>query len=183
MITINCPSCPNTIVLKATDDRPPPWCPRCGGDLKPHAVPILPADAGKLWNEPSVPSAAVSTSTRNDDTLQVGTSPPLSDHVPPARFSEPNLSDEPLPPSRAVPPAPAWANVFAVACGLIPLVTLGGAIPMAIGCGGASGCIAVARNSQLDMPTRLTLCTAITVGCWLGLFVILGSWMSLFSFS
>ena len=35
------------------------------------------------------------------------------------------------------PPIPPWVWVFVVACGAIPVVALGGAVPMALGFGGA----------------------------------------------
>ena len=70
-------------------------------------------------------------------------------------------------------PIPVWAWVFAVACGIIPVVTLGGAIPGAIGFGGAAGCIGVARNESMALAARVAICVAITVGCW-GVIVALG---------
>ena len=45
--------------------------------------------------------------------------------------------------------APLWAWVFVAACVLIPLLSLGGAIPGAIGGGGAYACHAVARDARL----------------------------------
>ena len=71
-------------------------------------------------------------------------------------------------------PIPAWAWIFAVLCGAIPLVTLGGAIPAAIGFGGAGGCIGLARNPELNVAARVIGCIAITAVCWLlvvGMFV------------
>jgi hypothetical protein len=77
-------------------------------------------------------------------------------------------------------PVPPWAWLFVVACGAIPIVTLGGAIPAALGAGGASGCVGVARNPHMDVGTRVSLCTAITLGCWLGLFFLVGALTGMF---
>jgi hypothetical protein len=67
-------------------------------------------------------------------------------------------------------PIPAWAWIFAVACGLIPIVALGGGIPVALGLGGAAGCVAVARNPDLALELRVALCILLTMVCW-GLFI------------
>jgi len=70
--------------------------------------------------------------------------------------------------SQGVPP---WAWLFIVACGVIPLVAFGGAIPTAIGVGGASGCAAIARNSSRAVVIRIVACIGVTVVCWV-LFLI-----------
>jgi hypothetical protein len=62
---------------------------------------------------------------------------------------------------------PQWAYLFAAACGIIPILTLGGAIPAMVGFGGAGGCLTVARFASLPLVLRLFLCVAITGGCWL----------------
>ena len=72
------------------------------------------------------------------------------------------------------PPIPAWAWVFAVACGIIPVLTLGGAIPGAIGFGGAGGCIAVARDPSKPVAVRVALCVGITALCWVLAVAVLG---------
>ena len=64
------------------------------------------------------------------------------------------------------PSIPAWAWVFAASCGIIPFLTLGGAIPGAIGFGGAGGCMSTARNRSLPLGIRFVVCLAITIGCW-----------------
>jgi hypothetical protein len=67
------------------------------------------------------------------------------------------------------PPAeiPQWAYLFAVLCGIIPVLTLGGAIPVAVGVGGAGGCIKVARSGSMPLAVRVLLCLVITAGCWI----------------
>jgi hypothetical protein len=69
------------------------------------------------------------------------------------------------------PPAeiPQWAYFFAVLCGIIPVLTLGGAIPVMVGVGGAGGCIKVARSAAMPLVVRLFLCVAITAACWLAI--------------
>jgi cation transporter-like permease len=71
-------------------------------------------------------------------------------------------------------PIPAWAWLFAAACGIIPVLTLGGAIPGAIGFGGAAGCIAAARDSSKPLSTRITSCAGITVLCWVLVIALVG---------
>ena len=77
------------------------------------------------------------------------------------------------------PPIPAWAWVFAVACGIIPVLTLGGAIPGAIGFGGAGACVAVARNDEMSIAARVAICVAITVTCWVLVALLLGGFAML----
>jgi hypothetical protein len=69
-------------------------------------------------------------------------------------------------------PTPQWAYFFAVACGAIPILTLGGLIPALLGFGGASGCLTVCRMRSVPVALRLLACVGITAGCWL-LFVLL----------
>lgn len=66
---------------------------------------------------------------------------------------------------------PAWSIVFAVICLLIPVVSLGGAIPFLIGFAGAAICISAARTT-LPTAVRVGLCVIITALVW-GLFVFL----------
>jgi len=54
----------------------------------------------------------------------------------------------------AKPPIPWWAWLFAGACILIPIITLGGAVPGALGAGSAGGCVYVARNPAWSTLTR-----------------------------
>lgn len=70
------------------------------------------------------------------------------------------------------PPAPAWAWLFVVACVAIPIVALGGAIPGALGAGGAAACFQVAKVHKMSAVSRFVICLAITAGCW-GLFALM----------
>jgi hypothetical protein len=64
-------------------------------------------------------------------------------------------------------PIPKWAWIFVVACVLIPIIALGGAVPAAIGIGGAYGCVAISRKAEKSTETRLLLCIGVTFLCWI----------------
>lgn len=64
------------------------------------------------------------------------------------------------------PPAPAWAWIFVAACVAIPVVALGGAIPGALGAGGAGACFQIAKAQKLSAALRAAICVAVTAGCW-----------------
>lgn len=78
----------------------------------------------------------------------------------------------PLTPPQAPPPTkgkiPGWAWIFVVACALIPIVSLGGLVPIALGVGGAMGCIGVARGG-MSTGAKVGVCVGITAVCWVGL--------------
>lgn len=61
---------------------------------------------------------------------------------------------------------PMWAWIFVVACVAIPVVSLGGAIPGALGGGGAFACYTVARRPT-GAGTRVAACAGIVLACWL----------------
>jgi len=63
-------------------------------------------------------------------------------------------------------PVPSWAWAFVVACGIIPIISLGGILPAAIGFGGAAGCYAIAKDDSKQVTTRVALCAAVTGLCW-----------------
>lgn len=72
--------------------------------------------------------------------------------------------------AKSKPPIPGWAWAFAVACGIMPVLSLGGAIPGALGLGSAAACIQIARKPTLSVGRRVLYCAGVTVLCW-GLFV------------
>lgn len=76
------------------------------------------------------------------------------------------------------PRAPAWAWLFVALCVAIPVLSLGGAIPGAIGGGGAFACHAVARDARKGAGVRVAICVAITVVCWV-LFLALAGGVAL----
>jgi len=69
---------------------------------------------------------------------------------------------------------PGWAYCFAVACGIIPIISLGGCVPVAVGLGGAGGCLQLARSHSLPVVLRVLGCVGITAVSWVifGLLVI-----------
>jgi hypothetical protein len=69
---------------------------------------------------------------------------------------------------------PTWSYIFAVACGIIPVLTLGGIIPFTIGMTGASSCVGVSRTT-LPLPLRLLACVGITVVCWVLFMLMIGA--------
>ena len=69
-------------------------------------------------------------------------------------------------------PIPGWAWIFVVVCALIPILSLGGAIPAAIGFGGAYGCIAIARDLSKSVNMRIGLCVGISILCWVLYFAL-----------
>ena len=72
-------------------------------------------------------------------------------------------------------PIPGWAWIFAVACGAIPVFTLGGAIPGALGFGAAGGCLGVARDCSRPLLVRLAICALLTGLCWALFIALVGS--------
>ena len=61
---------------------------------------------------------------------------------------------------------PLWAWLFVLACGVIPVLTLGGAIPGMIGFGGAAGCLAISRDVSKPALLRIIFCGGITIASW-----------------
>jgi len=64
------------------------------------------------------------------------------------------------------PPIPRWAWIFAVACFVIPVVTLGGAIPAAIGAFSGLGVIAIARQTEKPTRSKVIHCGVLTGSAW-----------------
>ena len=64
----------------------------------------------------------------------------------------------------ALPSAlPSWAWIFIIACGIIPIISLGGAIPVAIGLSGAAMCASIAKDVSKSVNTSPY--AASRVGC------------------
>ncbi|MDR2598752.1 MAG: DUF1266 domain-containing protein [Oscillospiraceae bacterium] len=69
---------------------------------------------------------------------------------------------------------PAWVMVFIVLCGLIPIVALGGVLPVLIGFGGIALCVSISKTS-LSTVIKVFLCIVSTIAVWLALlFLIIG---------
>jgi len=75
---------------------------------------------------------------------------------------------------RSAVDTPAWGYVFAVACGIIPIISLGGCVPVAVGLGGAGGCLQMARSHSIPVALRVVACLVITAVSWVifGLLVL-----------
>jgi hypothetical protein len=83
-----------------------------------------------------------------------------------------HVADKPVPGSAAVP-LPKWSYAFIGACAIIPVLTVGGAVPAAIGFGGAAGVAAVARDETKGSGLRLAVSASIAAACWVALLLFL----------
>jgi len=75
-------------------------------------------------------------------------------------------------------PVPRWAWIFMGACGLIPVVSLGGAIPALIGFLGASIVRKISLDSSRSVSTNVAYCAGTTLLTWVGFgftMIILGN--------
>jgi hypothetical protein len=66
----------------------------------------------------------------------------------------------------ATDPIPAWAWVFLIACGIIPIISLGGAVPALIAVAGVRGTLSVARLNRWSVGLRAGACVGIALACW-----------------
>jgi len=125
----------------------------CKGEIR---VPVAPQAVAPSVEQPRVPPVVT----------PVETSPP-PDRVPPvvtqAQGDSPETKDKKGQPRHPIPP---WGWIFIVGCGLMPVATLGGAIPAAIGFGAAGGCLALARDPKRSVKLRVILCSALLAGVW-----------------
>jgi hypothetical protein len=67
---------------------------------------------------------------------------------------------------------PWWGWLFVVACGAIPIVTMGGALPGALGFGAAAACAGISKRPDWPIAGRVAACAGITVAAWVGFGVI-----------
>src|SRR5262245_23069252 len=72
------------------------------------------------------------------------------------------------------PLTPSWAYLFATLCGIIPIISLGGVIPVILGVGGARSCLGVARSHFLPGFLRVAACVGITAGSWVLFAIMIG---------
>ncbi len=70
---------------------------------------------------------------------------------------------------------PPYRFIFYVAIGIIPVLTLGGAIPLAIAGAGIGGCRKFATDARQPHLNRILFCAGITIACWVALFALVGS--------
>ena len=66
----------------------------------------------------------------------------------------------------AADPVPKWAWVFIVACVLIPVISVGGAVPAGLAGAGISATLSVARLNRWSVAKRIGACSLITLACW-----------------
>lgn len=76
-------------------------------------------------------------------------------------------------PYTPLPKIPAWSWVFIVASLLIPIVTLGGAVPVLIGFLSAAGNAKIAINQRWNTPIKVALCFVVTGVAWVLLLVFI----------
>lgn len=65
--------------------------------------------------------------------------------------------------SDSVPP---WVWPFVIACGIIPIISLGGAVPAMIGSAGACYCYSISQDTSKQATTRVLMCFGVTSICW-----------------
>ena len=96
-----------------------------------------------------------------------GTAPTVESAAPPPTFPP---TAAPAKPKQGLKEAfsglPPWAWLFVAGCLALPIVNLGGAIPGALGFGGAAGCASVAKKAEWDTAPRVLVCALITGGVW-----------------
>ncbi len=62
--------------------------------------------------------------------------------------------------------SPWWTWLFVVACVVLPVTTLGGAIPVVCAVLGALLCVRVAAAPEKSIPVKLLACFGITIAAW-----------------
>ena len=67
---------------------------------------------------------------------------------------------------------PWWAWIFIVSCALIPIISLGGAIPVVWGLCGAMVCDNISKSAKMKKAIKVLACMGVTVLAW-GLFGVL----------
>jgi len=69
---------------------------------------------------------------------------------------------------------PPWVWLFAVPCFAMPILTLGGAIPGALGFGAGAACMGIGGNAELPVAARVLLCALIVGSAWGALILVVG---------
>lgn len=75
-------------------------------------------------------------------------------------------------------PIPKWAWIFVALCAAIPVVTLGGALPVVFGLLGVVSCLRVARSQSMKSGVKALACAGITILAWLAFLLVLFLLMS-----
>jgi hypothetical protein len=147
--------CPECLAVHPVEDPIPV------AEVVRAGPPRKPAPAAEFADEPAP--------RRKKVRAEVADAPPESKPAPAWKKKDDEDDEKP-----AQPPIPAWAWPFAGACGIIPILTLGGAIPAAIGFGGAGGCVGVARDATKPLALRVGICAGIVVVCWVLVIALVG---------
>jgi hypothetical protein len=79
----------------------------------------------------------------------------------------------------ASPGTPGWAYLFIGLCALIPVVALGGCIPVMLGFMGASACLGISRQGWLPVLVKVPLCLVVTAACWLAFAAMIAAVMEM----
>lgn len=69
---------------------------------------------------------------------------------------------------------PWWGWVFVGACLLVPVVALGGALPIIIGLLGAVACARLSIAPNMATPVKVLCCLGVTVAAWAALLALIG---------
>jgi hypothetical protein len=67
---------------------------------------------------------------------------------------------------------PWWGWVFVVACGAIPLVSLGGALPTGLGVGAAAAVAGISKRPDWPIAGRVAACGGIALAAWMAFVLI-----------
>lgn len=86
-----------------------------------------------------------------------------------------------LRPARKAGRIPAWTWAFVAACAILPILSVGGAVPMAIATGGAYSVVSIARNETKPVDIRMFYCVGVVGFSWVLFAILMGGMDLLFS--
>ncbi len=66
-------------------------------------------------------------------------------------------------------PSPKWAWIFFILCLAIPVVSLGGALPVMLGIAGAFVCARICASQNMKTGAKVICCILVTLLAWAGL--------------
>lgn len=159
---VGCPLC-RTPVSVESGEFGPVSCPSCGANF-----PLEDATEPDYSKQVLAPAAKNPTQTVDPWGAPQSAAPVLRTDVEDDPYRPPREASYRSHSDTEKGEMPAWVWLFVVACGAIPVVALGGAIPAAIGFGAAGGCMSVSRMTSLPPTGRVLICFGITVAAWVG---------------
>ena len=174
-ITIQCPGCGKSLRAKDELAGRVLACPACKGKIQVPQSSHAAAQPARARPAPARPKDKHLEAVAAPQAAAPGTSESAFPQINTADERTPSNSDaiagqedatSPPTEEKTKPPIPPWGWAFAAGCGLMPVATLGGAIPGAIGFGGAGACIGFARDAKRPAATRILICSSILVGVW-----------------